>query len=331
MPNEKRARKKAYRAAKMAELRRAQKRRRLMKRAGVVSVFVLIALVLALATSGAFGGKSKTATAGAASSTTTASSSSTSVPSTTTTTEDVSAVSPLPLATLEKYLTVRSAPPRSPDCNLPSTSSAKTTTTTVPAKGNAVSIVAAPAKVGFPKLNGSSPRYTKFSSTPPFCINVNDTYTATMRTTAGTIVIRLLPKYAPVTVNNFVFLAGYHYFDGIVFHRVIPGFVDQGGDPTGTGSGGPGYKFKDELPKSNKAYDAGALAMANSGPNTNGSQFFIVTGNGGQELTPSYSVFGQVVSGLSAANKINAGGDAADNGDPPKITYKIESVSITQS
>ncbi|MST32067.1 peptidylprolyl isomerase [Acidimicrobiaceae bacterium USS-CC1] len=152
-----------------------------------------------------------------------------------------------------------------------------------------------------------------------------------MKTTAGTMKIQLLPRYAPVTVNNFVFLAGYHYFDGIVFHRVIPGFMNQGGDPTGTGTGGPGYEFKDELPKSAAAYDAGALAMANSGPNTNGSQFFITVGKGGQQLQPSYTMFGQVVSGMSVDDKINAGGNPnpSANGVPPKTLYKILSVSIS--
>ncbi len=107
-----------------------------------------------------------------------------------------------------------------------------------------------------------------------------------MQTDIGTFTVELLPKYAPVTVNNFVFLAGYHYFDGIVFHRVIPGFMNQGGDPTATGSGGPGYQFKDELPSASSAYDTGAVAMANSGPNTNGSQFFIVVPGGGERAEP---------------------------------------------
>ena len=116
--------------------------------------------------------------------------------------------------------------------------------------------------------------------------------------------MQLLPANAPLTVNNFVYLAGYHYFDGIVFHRVVKGFVDQGGDPTGTGTGSPGYQFADELPKSPSAYDAGALAMANSGANTNGSQFFLVVGSGGQQLTPpNYSMFGQIINGINIINQ----------------------------
>ena len=105
-------------------------------------------------------------------------------------------------------------------------------------------------------------------------------YTATMVTSHGTMVIALDPLAAPRTVNSFVFLARYHYYDGIVFHRIIPGFVLQGGDPTGTGTGGPGYRFADELPKPGR-YEIGSLAMANAGPNTNGSQFFVISGPDG--------------------------------------------------
>ncbi len=327
MPTEKRARHKAARQAKMAELRRAQQRRRNMKRGGVVGIFVVIALVLALYSGGIFGSKKqKTATSSPPSSAASTTTASTTPPTTT----PLASVKPLSVPSLEAALNAQPAPARSKGCNASDTgtkSSGSTTTTTIPAKGNAVSMVAAPAGVGFPKLDGSSPRYTKFSSAPPFCINTHDVYLAKVRTTAGTMTFELLPKYAPVTVNSFVFLAGYHFFDGIVFHRVIPGFVDQTGDPTGTGTGGPGYEFKDELPKSTKAYDAGALAMANSGANTNGSQFFVTVGNGGQGLgKAAYSEFGQVTSGLAVADKINAGGAASGT---PTTLYRIKSISIT--
>ncbi len=102
----------------------------------------------------------------------------------------------------------------------------------------------------------------------------------------GTMTIALDPIAAPKTVNSFVFLARYHYYDGIVFHRIIPGFVLQGGDPTGTGTGGPGYQFADELPKPGR-YELGSLAMANAGPNTNGSQFFVISGPDGMRLPPA--------------------------------------------
>ena len=100
-----------------------------------------------------------------------------------------------------------------------------------------------------PPTDGSAPKRQRFDAEPPMCIDVAKRYTATMTTSKGTLVIALDPVTAPRTVNNFVFLARYHYFDGIVFHRIIPGFVIQGGDPEGTGRGGPGYRFADELPK----------------------------------------------------------------------------------
>ncbi len=108
-------------------------------------------------------------------------------------------------------------------------------------------------------------------------IDTTKNYTATMVTSKGTLEIVLDALGAPTTVNSFVYLARWHYYDGIVFHRVIPGFVLQGGDPTGTGAGGPGYKFNDELPKPGR-YELGSLAMANAGPHTNGSQFFVISG-----------------------------------------------------
>ena len=126
-----------------------------------------------------------------------------------------------------------------------------------------------------------------------------------MATSKGTIAIALDPIGAPMTTNNFVFLARWHYFDGIVFHRVIPGFVLQGGDPTGTGTGGPGYRFNDELPKPGR-YELGSLAMANAGPDTNGSQFFVISGPQGIALPPKYSLFGKVVSGLDVVAAIDA-------------------------
>ena len=116
------------------------------------------------------------------------------------------------------------------------------------------------------------------------CINPEKTYTATMVTSMGTMVIHLNAAQAPKTVNNFVTLARYHYYEGIIFHRIINGFMCQGGDPTGTGRGGPGYRFEDELPAPGR-YEIGSLAMANAGPNTNGSQFFIVSGPSGVGLT----------------------------------------------
>jgi len=154
------------------------------------------------------------------------------------------------------------------------------------------------------------------------------TYTATMTTSVGTMKIALDPIAAPKTVNNFVTLARYHYYDGIIFHRVINGFMCQGGDPTGTGMGGPGYKFADELPKPGR-YEIGSLAMANSGPNTNGSQFFIVSGPSGTGLPPAYSLFGKVVAGLDVVDSMQ--NVDTDRSDRPHTKVVIESVTIEES
>ena len=178
-----------------------------------------------------------------------------------------------------------------------------------------------------PAADGSSPQRRKFDGEPPMCIDTSKRYTATMETSKGTMTIALDPGAAPRTVNSFVFLARYHYFDGIVFHRVIPGFVLQGGDPTGTGTGGPGYKFADELPKPGR-YELGSLAMANAGPNTNGSQFFVISGPDGMRLPPQYSLFGKVVSGLDTVAAIDAVGTPQGK---PSDRVTIESVTIEEA
>jgi len=158
------------------------------------------------------------------------------------------------------------------------------------------------------------------------CIDPTKKYTATMETTKGTMVIALDPIAAPKTVNNFVVLARYHYYDGVSFHRIIPGFVIQGGDPEGTGRGGPGYKFEDELPGRGR-YEIGSLAMANAGPNTNGSQFFIISGPQGAGLPPSYSLFGKVISGVEVIQALNAVGTPG----PGTPKEKVGMISVTIS
>ncbi len=289
VPSTKRARQRAGKAARMAELRRAQQRRRRLRVGGGGAALAAHFVGIAIVTtSGGGPAKSK--------------------------------------GKVPAGLTARAAPAHSAGCAAKPAPSPSTTT--VPASGNAVSIVPAPAGVGFPAPDGSSPRYSEFSAPPPFCIDVAKTYTATMVTDAGTISIKLYPHVAPLTVNSFVFLAGYHFFDGVDFHRVIPGFVDQGGDPLGTGSGGPGYKFADEVPASASAYVNGAVALANSGPNTNGSQLFLIVNGGGKQLKPLYSMFGQITSGLDVANAINA--DGSSSGTPTKL-HKIVKVTISDS
>lgn len=178
----------------------------------------------------------------------------------------------------------------------------------------------------FPPFDGSAPKQQKFTSPPEMGIDPTKRYTATMETSMGTIVISLDPINAPKTTNNFVFLALNHFYDGIIFHRIIKGFVCQGGDPQGSGMGGPGYRFEDELPKPGK-YAIGSLAMANAGPNTNGSQFFIISGQSGCTLPPLYSLFGQVVKGLDVVEKMQ--NVETDGRDRPRTDVVINSVTIT--
>lgn len=179
-----------------------------------------------------------------------------------------------------------------------------------------------------PAADGSSPRQTTFDGPFEMCIDPSNRYTAEMVTSLGTIVIALDAASAPKTVNNFVCLARYHYYDGLNFHRIIQGFMCQGGCPEGSGRGGPGYRFEDELPAPGR-YELGSLAMANAGPNTNGSQFFIISGASGVGLPPQYSLFGKVVKGLDIVDqmeKVNT-----DPGDRPNPAVTIESVTITEA
>jgi cyclophilin family peptidyl-prolyl cis-trans isomerase len=180
----------------------------------------------------------------------------------------------------------------------------------------------------FPPFDGSAPKKQDFKSAPPMGIDPSKRYTATLDTSVGQIVIALDAVKAPKTVNNFVFLALNHYYDGVIFHRIINGFMCQGGDPTGTGTGGPGYRFEDELPKP-REYQIGSVAMANAGPNTNGSQFFLVSGPSGVGLPPQYSLFGQVVKGLDVLDTMQNVKTGAR--DKPVTDVVINSVSITEA
>ena len=146
----------------------------------------------------------------------------------------------------------------------------------------------------------------QYSSPPQMSIDTNKTYTATFDTSRGKIVCDLFPKEAPNTVNNFVFLAREGFYDGTKFHRVIPDFMVQGGDPQGTGTGGPGYKFADETRGNPHKHQRGSLSMANAGPNTNGSQFFI-THVKTDWLDGKHTVFGQVRSGQEVVDSVKQG------------------------
>lgn len=177
----------------------------------------------------------------------------------------------------------------------------------------------------FPALDGSAPKTQKFDQAPEMGIDASKRYTATMDTSMGTMVIALDAVNAPITVNNFVFLAGYHYYDGVTFHRIIEDFVCQGGDPDGTGRGGPGYRFQDEPVK--QRYQVGSVAMANAGPNTNGSQFFLISGPHGAGLPPQYNHFGQIVKGLEVLEAMHR--VPTDGNDRPRTPVTINSVTIT--
>ena len=146
----------------------------------------------------------------------------------------------------------------------------------------------------------------QWSSPPEMQIDTSKVYKATMETSRGPIVLELYPQYAPKTVNNFVFLANQGFYDGVTFHRVIDGFMIQGGDPSGTGRGGPGYRFEDEVRDNPLRHETGVISMANAGPNTNGSQFFITHGPQ-PHLDGRHTVFGKVVSGMDVVNKIRQG------------------------
>jgi cyclophilin family peptidyl-prolyl cis-trans isomerase len=182
----------------------------------------------------------------------------------------------------------------------PGTQTGTVTPTAATESGEVACGAEEPAGAGKPK--------PQFAGPPPMRIDRKATYTATMETSCGTIVIRLDPKRAPQTVNSFVFLARQGYFDGQYFHRLDTSIdVIQGGDPSGTGADGPGYAIPDEL-KGNESYTPGTLAMANAGPNTGGSQFFIITGPSGRNLdgNPNYTIFGTILEGLDVARRIQA-------------------------
>ncbi len=224
------------------------------------------------------------------------------------------------------------------DEETPVAAGATTSTSVAPRKGN-------PDKC--PPKAGATKQFRTFEKAPTMCIDPAKKYTAEIKTDAGTITVELNAEAAPKTVNNFVFLARNRYYDGVIFHRVISDFMDQTGDPTGTGRGGqteeraaaglpppfPGYQFEDEIPEG-YVYAEDEVAMANSGPNTNGSQFFLVASEKGAETlltavggVPKYTPFGKVTKGLSVVKKINRDGSG---GGSPNVEHRMISVRITE-
>lgn len=172
----------------------------------------------------------------------------------------------------------------------------------------------------------------QYSQPPALKVDPARTYTATLETNKGPIEVEFFPADAPNTVNNFVCLAEDGYFDGTPFHRIVKGFVIQGGDPTGTGSGGPGYQFTDEPIE--RDYERGTLAMANAGPNTNGSQFFIVLDDLRGKLPKNYTIFGRVTEGLDVVDAIaNTPTSVGRSGEKstPDEPIVLEKVTVTES
>ena len=164
----------------------------------------------------------------------------------------------------------------------------------------------------------------RYKSSPELTIDPKKSYTATIDTTAGVMRAQLFADEAPNTVNNFVFLAREKYYNNVIFHRVISGFMIQGGDPTGTGTGGPGYRFPDEPVK--RKYLRGTLAMANAGPNTNGSQFFIMHAD--YALPPNYTIFGKLLEGEGVVDSIATAETGAN--DRPKTPTSIKAITVEE-
>jgi cyclophilin family peptidyl-prolyl cis-trans isomerase len=189
------------------------------------------------------------------------------------------------------------------------------------------------------QFDEAAPPQRVFAAAPQRCVDQTKTYTAVMVTNKGTMTFELDVKRAPLTVNSFVNLARAKYFDGIHFHRVVPNFVLQAGDPTvltpeavaspSAGTGGPGYEFANENPNGGE-YQIGSLAMANAGPDTNGSQFFVISGENGKTLPPQYSLFGGFTGDPASLETMNAIAGLAVTDGPPSEPVVIQSVRITE-
>ncbi|CAN5509244.1 hypothetical protein BH10ACT3_BH10ACT3_16190 [soil metagenome] len=184
-----------------------------------------------------------------------------------------------------------------------------------------------------PPADGSAERVQVFAGPPPDCLTPGSCYTATFDTSEGSFTAELDTSAAPETVNNFVVLARYHYYDGVPFHRVVPTFVIQAGDGDGApwGNNDLGYTIEDEMPETSAAYTDYSLAMANSGADTNGSQFFVVLPGGGAQLQPLYSSVCQVTEGQEVVDAIGARGDAASPDGAPTKTVLINTITIKES
>jgi len=220
--------------------------------------------------------------------------------------------------------------------NSTSSSATSSTTVTTSAAGNAdaqaqAAADKASAAAGCPTNPTTRVNTLTWTAPPAMSINTAKSYTAIIKTDVGSMTVNLNASSTPQTVNNFVFLSEKGYYHCVPFHRVIPNFMDQTGDPTGLGTGGPGYTITDEFPAAaTPQYPIGSVAMANTGAsNSGGSQFFIVTGAEGEALPAKYTLFGSVTAGMDVAQTIaSQGGTQATNGVPPRVTHRILSITI---
>jgi cyclophilin family peptidyl-prolyl cis-trans isomerase len=302
VPSAKRARQRAAKQARLAEEQRKKRNRQVRRRGAIVAGLVVIAVVIAIAISSGGSHKVKAATT----------------------------------ASRHHVTSSGSASSSSTSSSSSSSGSSSSSTSSVAAAQAAADRAAVAA--GCPSNPHAPLHKPSFSSPPPMTIDTSATYTATVKTDVGTFTMTLDPAEAPIAVNSFVFLANKGFFNCIIFHRVIPGFVDQTGDPTGTGTGGPGYEFTEHGPppaaNSAQQYPLGSVAMANSSPqgdtdpSTNGSQFFIVTGPSGESLPPDYVLFGKVTSGMSVVEAINKDGSPSGT---PTVIHRMLDVTVTQS
>ena len=214
------------------------------------------------------------------------------------------------------------------------TTTVPTTTTTAPAVTQAQANTKAVA-AGCPVSTSATVNTKKYAKAPAVTIDKTKTYEAHFTTTAGNFVVKLDAATAPITTNNFVFLARQGFYKCVIFQRVVPGFMIQGGDPTGTGTGGPGYTIPDEFPKpGNPTFPLYSVAMANTGAaHSGGSQFFIVTGSEANTIGNKYSLFGQVISGFNVVKIIQDAGNpsTSSNGIPPLVTHRILNITISES
>jgi peptidyl-prolyl cis-trans isomerase B (cyclophilin B) len=302
VPTEKRQRQKQGRQARLEAKRKAQKRRQLLRRSGIVVIVagVVVGSVLLINR-----GSSTPATT-----------------TTTTTTLPVRTVTTAEIAKTNTENAIIKAIGSRQEFLTPAQRSA------AQARANAAAVAA-----GCPASPATTVNHLHWAHAPKQTISTTAHYRAVFTTTAGTFTVALLAKTAPITVNNFIFLARHGFYHCVIFHRVIPLFMNQSGDPTGTGSGSPGYTIPDENPERASIpgyqYPAGGVAMANrSVPHSGGSQFFIITGSQGEGLPNTYALFGQVVSGIGVVATINGQGNNASNGVPPLVTQRILTIKI---